>query len=340
MPKKSSKRLIITDESVNKHKFWTKTAGIEMAQFEKNPLLLFMHMRPTTGKVDDVLALGHWDDIQRNDQGQISGVPVFDDTDDFAMRIFNKVEGGHYRMASAGLEVVNFTDESVHLKDGAPCLSQSVLVEASIVDIGSNNNALAQVALYDATTKEIINLNAENDIMNLFKNFKTKNTMSEQKFELNKLGGALGLAADNVSPEAIIAKAKELTATAQEVVQLKADNKKLSDEVVELKTAQDTAKVNELVEGAVAEGKITEKQKEAYLKLAAADYESAKEALDAMPGHTPAQQKMAATEKASAEDPLLKLSWDEAHKAGKLEAIKAKHPEHFKTLKEAWLADK
>ena len=95
--KKSSKRLIISTHAKNKVGFRTRTAGIDLAGFTANPLLLWMHKRPTGERTDEVLPLGYWDDVKLNGE-ELSGVPVFDDKDEFAMKIYHKVENGTIRI--------------------------------------------------------------------------------------------------------------------------------------------------------------------------------------------------------------------------------------------------
>jgi len=107
--KKSSKRFTITSEALNASGFKVRTAGIDLTDFKQNPLLLFMHKRPTGERTDEVLPLGYWDDIQVAD-GKITGVPVFDDTDPFAVKIYNKVENGTIKMAYAGLHPLEFAE--------------------------------------------------------------------------------------------------------------------------------------------------------------------------------------------------------------------------------------
>ena len=39
------KRIVISDESVNCYGTWISTAGMDISQYEKNPVLLWMHWR-------------------------------------------------------------------------------------------------------------------------------------------------------------------------------------------------------------------------------------------------------------------------------------------------------
>ena len=89
--KKSSKRFPINTEVTNGNGFRVSTEGVDLSHFKLNPLLLWMHVRPKGKSKDEILPLGYWEDIQLKD-GQITGVPVFDDEDEFAMKIYRKVE--------------------------------------------------------------------------------------------------------------------------------------------------------------------------------------------------------------------------------------------------------
>jgi len=147
--KKSTKRFVISSETQNNLDFKVRTSGIDLNQFNKNPLLLWMHKRPKGERRDEILPLGYWEDLEVNAQGQLTGVPVFDDTDDFALSIYNKVENGTLRMASAGLTPVEWEEDG-----DTNWLSKSTLLEASLCDIGSNPDALA-VVLYDENEQVI-----------------------------------------------------------------------------------------------------------------------------------------------------------------------------------------
>ena len=40
-----AKRIVISDESVNCYGTWVKTEGADISQYERNPVLLWMHWR-------------------------------------------------------------------------------------------------------------------------------------------------------------------------------------------------------------------------------------------------------------------------------------------------------
>lgn len=141
---KSTKQFTLSSEAINSHGFKVITSGIDLSHFRNNPLMLWMHSRATAGNSKEILPLGFWDSIKVS-EGKVTAVPVFDDKDPFAVAIYHKVEQGTLRMASAGLVPTKWhTSEKV--------LEESILKEASIVDIGSNAEALA-VALYDRDSK-------------------------------------------------------------------------------------------------------------------------------------------------------------------------------------------
>lgn len=153
---KSTKQFTISSESTNRYGFKVITSGIDLLQFRKNPIMLWMHNRSSSGSSNDVLPLGYWDDVHVSGTDLI-GVPVFDDKDDFAKRIYEKVENGVVRMASAGLVPLEWSGQEYNA-DGVPRLVRSILDEASIVDIGANNDSLSAVILYEGTGRKRMQL--------------------------------------------------------------------------------------------------------------------------------------------------------------------------------------
>ena len=132
---------LVSDESDNSHGFKVLTEGIDITQFEKNPIMLYMHERPTI--------IGRWENLKKED-GKLYADAVFDTESEKGKEIARQVEKDFLRGASIGI-----TYQKEDLKNGV--LEKCRLFEISIVDIGSNPNALK---LYDNT--EIINLYFEN----------------------------------------------------------------------------------------------------------------------------------------------------------------------------------
>ena len=63
------KEVIISNSSLNSYGFRVLTEGIDTAQFERNPILLWMHNRPMRGTTDEVLPLGRVENLRRSAPG-------------------------------------------------------------------------------------------------------------------------------------------------------------------------------------------------------------------------------------------------------------------------------
>ena len=316
--KKSTRRFPISTEAKNSNGFRVRTAGINLADFKTNPLLLWMHIRPKGEKADEILPLGYWEDIELKD-GQITGVPVFDDTDDFAMKIFKKVENGTIKMASAGLLPLEFVEV-----DGEKWLEKSVLKEASMCDIGSNSESVAVVLYNEADelvklSEVLTNLNQNTEIpMKLIQ-------LTAPTMALLKLSDG----ATETDAHTAIAELVTLSQTqGTQIKTLESEKEAIQLKLDEAENAGKDAKIIALVEKAVEDRKITADQKEGMIKLANADFDAAKAHLDSIPS-TPTASSQMKTD-APAGDELMKLTYSELDKAGKLETLKEKNLEGFK----------
>ena len=129
-------RFLVSDESINSHGFKVLTAGIDTSNFEKNPIMLYMHERPNV--------IGRWENLTK-ENGKLYADAVFDVESQKGKEIARQVEQGFLRGASIGI---------MELERNGEVVTKSEVVEISIVDIGSNNNALK---LYK-DTPEIIRL--------------------------------------------------------------------------------------------------------------------------------------------------------------------------------------
>lgn len=130
-----SKRVRISNESVNSYGFRVLTSGMEVAQYQRNPVLLYMHER---GQV-----IGYMKDVQVKD-GEVTGEPVFDEATELSKRCKKQFEFGSLKMVSAGLEIYETSDDQAQLaKDQKrPTVTRCRLYEVSLVDIGSNDDAI------------------------------------------------------------------------------------------------------------------------------------------------------------------------------------------------------
>ena len=136
-----AKEMIISTSRLNSYGSRVITAGIDITQYEKNPVLLWMHRRSFSS--NSPLPIGRVENL-RFDGDALKGTPVFDEKDPFAKQIADKWEGGFLKMCSAGLDIVETSVDPVHLLPGQTraTVLRSKLTEVSIVDIGSNDDAL------------------------------------------------------------------------------------------------------------------------------------------------------------------------------------------------------
>ena len=95
-----AKDVIISTGAVNCYGTRVLTEGIDLSQYGRNPVLLWMHRRAFDG---DAMPIGGSRTCGSRD-GKLIGTPVFDRNDDFAKQIESKWESGFLRMASAALE--------------------------------------------------------------------------------------------------------------------------------------------------------------------------------------------------------------------------------------------
>lgn len=119
---------LISDETENSHGFSILTEGIDTTRFDKNPVMLYMHQR--------AVVIGRWENLVKKD-GKLFADAVFDLENEFSKEIAGKVERGFLKGASMG---IHFDKED--LEPTANSLQKCMLFEISIVDVGSNSNAL------------------------------------------------------------------------------------------------------------------------------------------------------------------------------------------------------
>ena len=151
MPK-STKRFILSNSNLNGHGFRMLTSGADLTDFIVNPIMYWMHAYPTGEKVDEHLPIGYWTDI-KIEGDNITAVPVFDDSDPFAMKIYKKVEHGTLRATSAGAlpKPGGLSSDPADMVAGQtlPTFKYWWLKECSICDRGSNTGAI--VTLFNKT---------------------------------------------------------------------------------------------------------------------------------------------------------------------------------------------
>ena len=278
-----AKTFVLHDESLNSYGFWMKTSGADLSQFEKNPIMLFNHNRTWRGTEDEVLPIGHWENI-RIDGARVLADAVFD-SDEFAQKIAQKVEKGTLRMASMGARVIEESEDPKYIKPGqryATVLKWKAR-EASIVDIGANDNALA---LYD-DQDNLIELSASGNDIPL------KEIQIQNNTEMKELKKLLKLSEKATEQELIdaISPILEENRTLKADLQAEKDSKQeLQDKLDGIEAADKEAKTKEaktLIAAAIKDGRIDDDEEHTaeafWLRNFESDFEGTKAQLEKLP---------------------------------------------------------
>ena len=235
-----SKRVRITNESVNSYGFRVLTSGIDLEQYRRNPVLLYMHER---GNV-----IGYVKDLQV-ENGEVTGELVFDEASELSTRCKKQYEVGSLRMVSIGLDPKETSGAPELLLEGQtrPTVTKSKLVEVSLVDIGANDDA---ITMYNEGTA--IELEKDgNCLLPLLNN----NPINQTTMDLKAIALKLGLP-ETADEATILAKIADLQKEAGASVSLKAENDKLK-----------LASIETLVGTAVSEKKITVENRDHFINL-------------------------------------------------------------------------
>lgn len=240
------KEAIISTERVNSYGSRVITAGIDYSQYEKNPVLLYMHRR---GRKED-MPIGIMTNI-REENGILYGTPKFDDDTEDERNISKKWDRGTLRMLSAGLDVLEWSEDPDMLTAGQtrPTVTKSKLIEVSVVDIGSNDDAL-QVDLYHDGKLLKLAAGEESDHLPLLTlsnpgESKEQPQNNNQKKNMEKILLKLGLAPGATEDDAVAAIGR----------------------LQEEKDTMRLARITDSVETAIKERRITADKKEKYLNL-------------------------------------------------------------------------
>lgn len=317
--KKTTKKFVLSSEAKNTNGFHVRTAGIDLVDYNANPLMLWMHKRPKGDSKDEVLPIGNVIDIELVD-GKLYGRLAFDSSDPFAMSLYEKVENGTLRMVSAGLIPLTWAKDA----DGNMWLETSRLKEMSLVDIGSNAEAIS-VALYDPESETKINLSLK-DINTILK--------PENEMKLIQLSAVSVLPllqlAEGATPDEALEAITELVTLADTQKTIIAEKETAN---VELKSQLDAqiklaseAKIITLLDDSEAKGKFVKGDRAKWEKLANIDFDGTKDVLLAMPESKSVASQLKTED---ADDTLLKLSYDELDKSDQLIKLKEQNPTAF-----------
>lgn len=319
------KDVIISTSGLNSYGSRVLTEGIDLAQYKRNPIILWMHRRCWEG---DSMPIGRMTNI-RTDGDLLIGTPEFDMNDEFAKKIAQKWDKDFLRMASAGIEIKEVSVEPSMLVSGQtrPTITKSKLLEVSIVDIGANDDALRLMKGGKVLT---LASGEECDVLPLLakpaepatkvaqeRQNDNNNTINNNENMNEKINLALGLSKDATEAEALAA-----------IVGLQSKAK----EVETLQLAAITSAVNV----AIAEKRITEANREHFVNLGKkVGIESLQATLQLM---QPAVKPTDVIKPSAAPQPATFAkgkTWDELDREGKLLEFKAQDFEGFKAMYKA-----
>lgn len=238
-----AKRIVISDESVNCYGTWISTEGMDISQYEKNPVLLWMHWRG--------VIIGCIKDIRKED-GRVTGEPWFDEVREESKQAKAQWEKGTLRMASACVDVVEVSDAPEHVKPGQyrAAVTRSKLTEVSMVDIGGNDNALPLVLSFRGDELKLAS-GEECDFLPLLHN----NPNKDEKMDFKSIALKLGL------PES--ATENEILSAIEVLLGYKTANEQLRQEKEKMQLVGITA----AVEAAVTERRIMADKKDHFVEL-------------------------------------------------------------------------
>lgn len=234
-------RVRLTNDTLNSYGYRVLTDGVDIAQYERNPILLYMHNR---GK-----AIGLIKDIKR-ENGEITGELVFDEATELSCQCKKQWDFGSLRMVSIGFNIIETSDAPEHLVPGQryPTVTKARLHEVSLVDIGANDDA---IRLYK--DGQLVTLGDGGDCPLPLLNHKPNN--NNPQMDIKTLALQLGLP-ETADEAAVNAKLAELKAANDDAENVRKENERLK--LVQLTAA---------VDAAVAAKKIPADKKQHFIDL-------------------------------------------------------------------------
>lgn len=244
----------ISNDSLNCYGTRILTAGLDIEQYRRNPVLLYMHER---GHV-----IGYVKNIKKTDS-ELTGDLEFDEASDESMRCKKQFEFGSLRMVSAGVQPLETSKDPSLMLPGQdlPTVTKGKLIEVSVADMGGNDDAIRLIGGAGQLVKLVRETGYET----------SKPSLDKDNMDMKQLALSLGLAETATEAE-ISAKINELRES-QNRLQL------AMKEVDDLRLSQITS----LVEAAISEKKISLDRKDQFIKLGqTVGIDGLRETLDAM----------------------------------------------------------
>lgn len=242
------KKVRISDESVNCYGTRILTSGIDLAQYNRNPVLLYMHER---GKV-----VGLMKNLEVKD-GELHGELEFDKASPLSEQLEKQYEFGSLRMVSANFCIQETSDDESLIMEGQTrqTVTKCQLFEVSCVDIGGNDNAL----VLSDSEGNMLPLSGKADgkgLLPLLKNNTVSNPLNKvTEMETKQLALSLGLAETATEAE-ISAKINEMKLTATKAAILQKENEQIQ-----------LGRITDAVDNAIKEKRIAATMKDHFVEL-------------------------------------------------------------------------
>lgn len=279
--------------------------SINFAVFDANPVMLFNHQRG--------VVIGKWEN-RRIEAGKLLADALFDDQDPEAKKIAGKVDRGFIKAASIGIRDIVAEERFDDKGDSYLYVLSCTLREASVVDIPSDADALA---FYDDSDRLIDLKEASfNDHFQIKKN---------SQMDKKKIAQTIGLSDDATDSEVLGAISAAFD-----------DSKKLKALEADMKNKQ-KAKAVELVDGAIAAGKLQKDSKADFLELADTNFDLFEKTIKGLPepiSLSKVAKAVAATATTDERKDWSFSDWSKKDQAG-LEKLKVENYDAFKKLYEA-----
>ena len=235
------KRVRISNERLNSYGTRVLTAGVDVEQYNRNPVLLYMHQRGNViGIVKDL----------RVDGSEITGELVFDEATELSQRCKKQWEFGSLKMVSAGLDILELSDDPSLLVPGQtrPTVAKSKLIEVSLVDIGANDDAIR-------LHRDGIRIELGKDAADVLPLLHSENPQKNKTMDQEKIALLLGLPKE----------ADEATIN-ERISQLKAQGVEVETLRKEKETLE-AARIEATVDAAIAEKRIDAGKKAHFVEL-------------------------------------------------------------------------
>lgn len=319
-----AKKFVVSDDSVlNDRGFRVLTSGIRTDNFKKNPIGLYMHKRSDRWDLtkESILPICQWPELTIEGT-TLQSEPMFDQDDDFAKKIEKKVENGFLRMASIGIVPITTSSSEEYLLPGQTreTVVECDLVEISVVDFGSNPNAIALYKYDDHG--DLVSLSSDKceDFIPLIssKNQETTKPVNNMK----KIAIQLGMKEDSTEEELVEA-----------VKKVQQTNTTLSTEVETIRLNSITSEVDQ----AVAAKKFAADKRDHFINLGkTAGIETLKSTIELMnPAIKPLDIIKPGKTGDQSDDKITLSSIAEIGGISAVEALKAENPEEYKRLYKA-----